>query len=281
MIRVGTVDLQRFIEGCTLGELHGSGAPIPASVVAQIFDLVHQMASVEMGAISAERKCVADDRSQEGDTQSFLERLIHFTENRVFHENAKQFERLFRQLGVDGDAFGRLRDRTAGLTQRPFCLLHADLHRENFIVDAQGRLWTIDWELAMIGDPLYDLATHLHLMRYPKRQEGAVVRGWLRTVEDARPGASTGWAADLPKLLEYKRAQSVFTDVIRESLSLDTPLERDARHAYRRAANKVREVLVAAAAPLGLDTVPSTQEISSALASWYREHKELGRSRVE
>ncbi|CAM5643364.1 hypothetical protein SGRIM128S_09667 [Streptomyces griseomycini] len=63
-----------------------------------------------------------------------------------------------------------------------------------FIVDPQGGLWVIDWELAMIGDPLYDLATHLHLMRL---RRGADSDGGGAPVGAARPGAPTVREADL------------------------------------------------------------------------------------
>lgn len=69
----------------------------------------------------------------------------------------------------------------------------------------------------MLGDPLYDLATHLYLMRFPADQHRRVIRDWCRVVEHIRPGSSRGWEHDLPLILDFKRAQSVFTDVIRVS----------------------------------------------------------------
>lgn len=274
IIQLGSLRTQRFIEGETLGARHRSGTAIPESILRQIVTVFLQMARVRPEELSAGRICGSVDPPADGDTNGFLERLVHFTEERVFRCNAPQYEELFWSLGLHGGSFKNLRNQVAGLAHRPFCLLHADLHRENFILDPRDQLWVIDWELAMVGDPLYDLATHLHLMRYPARQERAMVNRWRTALEEVRPGGSHGWAEDLPKLLDYKRAQSVFTDVIRVSHSLHTPPERVAERAFR-AGEKLHEVLTAAACPLGLDTVPSAREISSSLAGWYSERESV------
>ncbi|MGI3225531.1 hypothetical protein OHU07_17385 [Streptomyces phaeochromogenes] len=81
---------------------------------------------------------------------------------------------------------------------------------------------------------------------------------------------------DLPKLLDYKRAHAVFTDVIRVSLSLADAPEEDTERYFRAAAEKLHEVVDAAAHPLGLDTVPSVREILSSLVVWYSNYAIVG-----
>jgi hypothetical protein len=232
IIDVAGMALQGFIEGRTLGEQRRPGRRGPGP-----------------------------------DSAGFLERLIAFVEERVYRKNHTAFAGLFRALGVSDESFTLLRKHVLGLQERPFCLLHADLHRENFVLDPKGRLWAIDWELAMLGDPLYDLATHLYLMRYPGDQESRMVREWCDLVERGRPGSSSGWERDLPLILDFKRAQSVFTDVIRVSLSL----REDAGFnwvALPVAAGKLQKILTAAAQPLGLAQVPSRSQIMAALIRW-------------
>lgn len=263
----GTV-LQRFIEGDTLGALHALGTVVPEREFEQILTLFRQLVAVRPGALLVRRRCDSRDRPPEGDSAGFLERLICFTEERVYGANLPEYGDLFAELQLDFDSFKQLRKHVAGLRERPFCLLHADLHRENLVVDRERRLWTIDWELAMVGDPLYDLATHLYLMRYPPEQERRMTERWCALVEDVRPGSARGWQEDLPKLLDYKKAQSVFTDVIRTSQSLC--LEPKAtRSRLRRASWRVWEVLSRGAHPLGVEEVPSVSAIESALARWF------------
>ncbi|MGN9763187.1 phosphotransferase [Streptomyces sp. SD31] len=275
VIDVNGCGLQRFIEGVTLGSLHASGQGITDDLFRQIVDLFGQLAGVAAGDLAIDRRCDATDMPPDGDTNGFLERLVYFTEERVYVENLKDFEALFKDLGVEADAFKQLRKSVAGLQQRPFCLLHADLHRENFVIDPERRLWTIDWELAMVGDPLYDLATHLYLMRYPVRQARRMAKQWRTAVEEVRPGSAKGMEDDLDRLIDYKRAQSVFTDVIREALKLGA-----APHSHWgqlvHAGLKLRRVLMDAAGPLGLDHVPSAARIMAALTRWCRAQEAAG-----
>jgi aminoglycoside phosphotransferase (APT) family kinase protein len=261
------VRLQRFIEGETLGTRYASGTEVPDGITAQILRLFRQMAKVTPTSLEVERECRPEDRSADADTQGFLERLICFAEERVYRDNLTRFPGLFASLGLDGSSFDRLRERVAGLSERPFCLLHADLHRENFIVDDLGGLWAIDWELAMFGDPLYDLATHLYLMRYPKAQHDLMAKRWCEAMEEEREGSTNGWEEDLPRLLDFKRAQSVFTDVIRATQLLDSWRETDVP-VLDEEAHKVHQVLTAAEKPLGLAHVPDLDRVTSSLALW-------------
>jgi aminoglycoside phosphotransferase (APT) family kinase protein len=309
VIEVLGTRLQRFVEGRTLGELCPAGQPVPPVLLRQIVELFRQLAGVAPKDLPVERTCTPEDRAADGDTETFLMRLVDFAETRVYQHNQERFGKLFQDLGVRVEAFDHLREHVRGLRPRPFCLLHADLHRENFVVDAERRLWTIDWELAMFGDPLYDLATHLYLMRYPPRQEAWLKEQWCAAVESARPGGSHGWRRDLERLLDFKRAQSVFTDVIRVALSLVPgdglapgnglvpddgfapgdgfvpgggrereagPAESGRRCAH--AGRKLQAILRAAAGPLGLTDVPDSERIAEALAHWCRAHGDAERA---
>lgn len=269
LIEVEGTILQRFIEGDTLGALHASDTAVPEREFEQIFTLFRQLVAVRPGTLLVKRRCESRDRAREGDSAGFLDRLICFTEERVYGDNFPEYGDLFAELKLDSDSFKQLRKHVAGLRERPFCLLHADLHRENLVVDRERRLWAIDWELAMFGDPLYDLATHLYLMRYPPEQERRMTERWCALVESVRPGSARGWREDLPKLLDYKKAQSVFTDVIRTSQSLRLA-PKATRSLLRRASWTVWDVLSRGAHPLGVEEVPSVSAIESALARWFR-----------
>ncbi|MBK3569509.1 aminoglycoside phosphotransferase family protein [Streptomyces sp. MBT62] len=259
--------LQVFIEGRTLKSRPWGDRRIPERVRGQIVDLFGELAHVTPDTLEVDRSCKAKDRAEDGDCDDFLERLIVFVEKKVYEENSERFGRLFTELGLHPDAFVQLRKNVSGLTRRDFCLLHADLHRENFVLDPSNQLWSIDWELAMLGDPLYDLATHLYLMSYPEDQERRMAEDWAGAVRGVRPSSARGWADDLDRILAFKRAQSVFTDVIRLSLSL-----RDGSGVnwvrLPSAVRKLQAIMTAAAGPLGLVEIPSRPRIAAALARW-------------
>jgi hypothetical protein len=263
------VALQRFIEGRTVRPPVLGSRSVPEPVFDQIVHLFQEMAHISPDLLDVARRCRPEDHADDGDTDGFLECLITFAEEHVYAGNEPWFGRLFDALGLGYESFTHLRKHVSGLRPRPFHLLHGDLHRGNLIVDEADRLWTIDWELAMTGDPLYDLATHLYLMRYPADQERRMTREWRRAVERARPGSSLGWERDLPLVLDFKRAQSVFTDVIRVSLSL-TGGPQVNWAALSRAARKLQRILAAAAVPLGLEILPSHAQIMAAPARWQR-----------
>ncbi|WP_037885464.1 aminoglycoside phosphotransferase family protein [Streptomyces sp. NRRL S-646] len=270
VLDVAGMGFQGFIEGRTLPTRRGVGRSVSDAVFDQIVELFRQMAQISPDLLeSVPRRCLQKDRVDDGDTDGFLERLIVFMEDQVYEKNLAEFGDLFDRLGVGGESFVRLKKKMSGLRRRPFGLLHADLHRKNFVVDSRGQLWTIDWELAMLGDPLYDLATHLYLMRYPEDQQRRMAAEWSRVVEKANPGGSYGLADDLDVLLDFKRAQSVFTDVIRVSLSLSDGTGFKWA-ALPWAARKLQRVLTAAAHPLDLAEVPSHSEIMAALMRRHR-----------
>ncbi|MFE2418740.1 phosphotransferase [Streptomyces hokutonensis] len=259
--------LQVFIEGRTLKSRPWGDRRIPEGVRSQIVDLFGELAHVTPNTLQVDRSCGAKDRADEGDCDGFLERLIVFVEEQVYQKNSRDFGQLFTELGLHPDAFVQLRKNVSGLTRRDFCLLHADLHRENFILDPLNQLWSIDWELAMLGDPLYDLATHLYLMSYPEDQERRMAEDWASAVHKVRPSSVRGWQDDLDRILAFKRAQSVFTDVIRLSLSLrGGSTVKWAR--FPKAVRKLQAIMTTAAGPLGLAEVPSGPRIAAALARW-------------
>ncbi|MFI1400104.1 phosphotransferase [Streptomyces sp. NPDC020681] len=262
--------LQGFIEGRTLGSRALSGARMLSDRhVRQLSQLFEELVAIKPDELDIRRICSDHYRSEEGDSTAFLLGLIRFTEERVYRKQADRFGQLFKELGVPDDALAQLKTATAGLAERPFSLIHGDLHRENFIVDHAGDLWTIDWELAMIGDPLYDLATHLHLMRYSKKEEERIIDVWRSSVERARPGSSNEWERDLPVLLSYKRAQSVYTDVIRTAVA-QGPGPKPNWQLFPRAAWRVQLALKAAAEPLGLTEVPTLRQVIAAYRRWLR-----------
>ncbi|MGW0938274.1 phosphotransferase [Streptomyces sp. NPDC002666] len=262
--------IQAFIEGRTLG--HGV---LPSKALSerhrgQLAALFGELTSFDVRAIEAQRVCDGADLPLDGDSHAFLTRLLRFTEDRVYREHGAPYHALFEELGVREGALAQLKSRAADLTPRSFALVHGDLHRRNLIVDGAGDLWTIDWELAMIGDPLYDLATHLHLMRYSQKEADRVARDWRRAVEARRPECVKGWDTDLPVLLAYKRAQSVYTDVIRAAVALRGPDGRPNRRQLPRLAWRIKGALDAARKPLGLTVEPSVREVIGAYNRWLR-----------
>ncbi|MEU7318105.1 phosphotransferase [Streptomyces sp. NPDC007083] len=282
----GTV-FHGFIEGRTLASLTPRGRPVAPGHLRQIIERFASLSRLRPGDLHARLLRDAPGRAPErgaappgpaadegpgpgGSSAHFLRELLAFTREHAHRARLQQFGPLFARLGIPPDVLGphsRLAAEAARLTDRPPCLLHGDLHRANFIVDPADALWTIDWELAAFGDPLYDLATHLYLMDYPPRQRSQVIDQWRQAVTAVLPGADAGLADDLPRYLAYKRAQSVFADVVRQAVAVGaahgTPAQADR---LGRTAKLVHDILARAAEPLELTDVPSPGAIELAYA---------------
>ncbi|WP_129841767.1 aminoglycoside phosphotransferase family protein [Streptomyces sp. RFCAC02] len=277
--RLGTADgdlrVHGFIEGEPLSVSRPPGSPLGGGELTQLAGLFGRLAAMPPEAMELVHRCPAVLRPR--GSAEFLRGLIRFTRRRVYAVHRPEIGGLFAALRVSpgvlaGD--GPLARAAARLTDRPFCLLHGDLHRDNLIVaETDGRLWTIDWELALVGDPLYDLATHLHLMRYPPGQEREMTERWARAVEEVLPGAAAGLARDLPRYLAYKRVQSVFTDVVRQAFAVRAAPAGELEARLAVAARVVGDALRKAARPLGTGTVPPPGAVEAAYAAW---HASLG-----
>ncbi|MFH8289396.1 HAD-IA family hydrolase [Streptomyces sp. NPDC018059] len=204
-------------------------------------------------------------------TEEFLAWLVDFTEERVHRPHRWRFHELFTAVGIRPGVMAAFRDDAdrPRLAPRPFCLLHTDVHRANVVVDRK-QVAVIDWELAMYGDPLHDLATHLVRMEYEKDEQSMMKELWAEAMERAgHRDMTAGLAADLPVYLDFEYAQSVFPDIMRAALDLTVPPGEpdDADFAY--AAARVCRALRRAAEPLKLDEVPDERRAERALREWF------------
>ncbi|MER6122793.1 aminoglycoside phosphotransferase family protein [Streptomyces sp. NPDC001795] len=157
----------------------------------------------------------------------------------------KESQQLARVLGLpDAQRLREILSRHQ-VTQRRPALLHADLNPWNLVRrDDSFALTIIDWEMAMVGDPLYDLVRHMHLT--PTRQEirDRMFRRW----ENGLPGEYTkDWRQDwlVYRWIEIVRSAYVDLDRLVTGASLDAPN-------VRRAVDSYAMTLEAATASLGL-----------------------------
>lgn len=130
---------------------------------------------------------------------------------RVWQRFQPEYQPLYRALGVPAEPLAPAIQRWSRLGSRPFRLLHCDVHRKNIIVGHQHAAF-LDWELALWGDPVYDLAVHFHKMAYQDHERETVLNAWLA----ALPAELThGWEADLDAYRTHERIKSVLVDTVR------------------------------------------------------------------
>lgn len=176
----------------------------------------------------------------------------------------KESKQLARVLGLPGAH--RLREILSRheVTLREPALLHGDLNPWNLVRrDDSLALTIIDWEMAMVGDPLYDLVRHMHLTPTRPEIRDRIFRRWARTLPSTH---TKNWKQDwlVYRWIEIVRSSYVDLDRLVTGASLDAPN-------VRRAVDSYAMTLEAARASLGLP-VRSTANPYLARALPYGDH---------
>ncbi|MFF0735407.1 phosphotransferase family protein [Streptomyces chartreusis] len=258
---LGDRSLHRYRRGRALSEWNPDGA-IDEKLMREFAAFFVRTAKVPVEELPPP----PEDWPADGDSDGFLHWLVDFTEQRVHQPNRDRFGDLFDAVGIPQDAMTAFKERHHGLTSRPFKLLHTDVHRANVLV-RRGRISVIDWELAIYGDPLHDLATHVVRMGYRRPELDRMVELWAAAM--ARAGCdelTDGLPEDLNTYLDFEYAQSVFPDVMRAAL--DLPAEAD-EESFRAAGERVARAMTRAVEPLQLRAVPDMEQIVEALRKWH------------
>ncbi|MFJ3773936.1 phosphotransferase [Streptomyces sp. NPDC090075] len=172
----------------------------------------------------------------------------------------KESQQLARFVGLPDAA--RLRQILARhrVSRRASALLHGDLNPWNLVRrDDRLALTIIDWEMALVGDPLYDLVRHMHLTPTGPEIRDRMFRRWERRLE---PEFTHDWQRDwrVYRWIEIVRSAYVDLDRLVTGASLDAPN-------VRRALDSYAMTLTAAAGSLGLPTrATANPHIARALA---------------
>ncbi|WP_328933111.1 MULTISPECIES: aminoglycoside phosphotransferase family protein [unclassified Streptomyces] len=141
-------------------------------------------------------------------------------------------KRAARLLGLpDADRLHEMLSRHQ-VTERQPALLHGDLNPWNLVRRGDTHALTlIDWEMAMVGDPLYDLVRHMHLTPTQPEIRKRMFRRWSSAL-----GAvyTKGWQDDwhVYRSLEIIRSAYIDLDRLVTGVNLDAPNVRRAVDSY-------------------------------------------------
>ncbi len=162
----------------------------------------------------------------------------------------KESQQLARFLGLpDADRLQQILSRHRVSHRKP-SLLHGDLNPWNLVRrDDRLAVTIIDWEMAVVGDPLYDLVRHMHLTPTRPEIRDRVFRRWER----ALPGEFTeDWQLDWRVYRGIETVRSAYVDLDR----LVTGVSMDAPNVLR-AVDSYPMTLAEATAFLGLPVRPT------------------------
>jgi hypothetical protein len=138
-----------------------------------------------------------------------------------------QYAPQFQAFGFPADPLQVVEAAWPSLTRRPLVCVHSDIHRKNMIIK-DGESYFLDWELALWGHPVYDLAVHLHKMGYTSAERNHVLQLWQAALSREY---IEGWEYDLDTYLAHEQIKSAIVDTVRYSqASIDPSYAPEPEH---------------------------------------------------
>lgn len=249
--------VHEFIAGACLDDACPTGSPLPAGVLDDIGILFSQLLRVPASALPE----TPAEWPKDGDIGGFVALLLRLVRT-IRADGDQATEQLYRDLGVPEDPCALLEQQADTLHTRPFRLLHADIHRRN-IIRHLDRTVFLDWELALWGDPVYDLADHLHKMSYLPGERARMISTWQQV---APAECQVGWEGALTFYLAYERMKSAVVDTVRWARLIASAPTSEERHSF---VGELADKL-AAARPFWKPerAVCSSEDVARAVARW-------------
>lgn len=255
------VVVHSFIPGQALDALYPFTTPLPhwiASRLGSLLRVLHHLGP-------------PPGTGESGTAATFFARVsAHIMET---HARAlPRYGALFVSLGIPDDPLARVRLLADQIGERAVTLLHGDLHRKNLMLTpAQNDLVFLDWELAIVGDPAYDLAVRLHKMRYTPAEETVMLASYfggrqrqIRAGDRDRIWSSDEgacWEAAIQAYRATECVKSAIVDAMRTARAFDA--SSDDQGVCRRAVARYAPKIAAARALWGLDDILSDDTILS------------------
>jgi aminoglycoside phosphotransferase (APT) family kinase protein len=257
--------VQEFITGEVLYKLAPRGTPVPSHVLGDVVALFLQLTRVPRDELPAVPKGWPAD----GDTAGFAHQLSALT-GRVYDEFRDAYAPLYEQFGVPDNPLKPILSSWNTLTERPSVCVHADVHRKNIII-RDGVSVFLDWELALRGDPVYELAVHVHKMGYLPDEEDTVLTRWCEAMP---PEHTAGWHQDLDTYLAHEQVKSAIVDIVRYAQAFSQRRFRDPEdELISKLATKVNNARRRWGNPDDIETAA----VDQALRRWAATHRDIRR----
>jgi aminoglycoside phosphotransferase (APT) family kinase protein len=195
--------------GRPVADLYPPGTPLPDSAIEFVGAAMSALYRVDREALGAVRPQSPWRRA--GDPEEFRPGLLRWLA-RVWASARPAEQECVRAMGLPAEPFAPSGFPPGG-AERAFRLCHGDLQRQNLLVARGDRYAVLDWELAVWGDPVWDVACHLHRAAYPPAQAESVRQRLLATCPDWTGSAREDRAYDA--YLRIEQYRSLVLDCVR------------------------------------------------------------------
>lgn len=197
--------VHEYISGTPMWDGWPRGVAVPTHFIANAVRAMQLLETVDPPAYASPAPW-----AQISNSHDFLLAFVRWQRN-VFSSCMNSFSEFYQWINMPDDPFARFEAVAGSLQARKLRLCHGDMQRLNCII-LDGKTAFLDWELALIADPLWDIATHLHRMRYLPDEES-------RFLTEARAAlhhiTADTLSADLKKFYAFESVKSVTNDAYR------------------------------------------------------------------
>jgi hypothetical protein len=198
------------LPGRAFAELYPPATRAPDSFVEFVALVMSELYKIRRGSLGE----VLPESPWQQDSQdsAFLPVLLNWLA-RIYESAGPVTRKCMRALGIPDNPFNATHFRIDH-SRRSFRLCHGDIQRPNFLIAAGDRYALLDWEMAVWGDPVWDIACHMHRAAYPPDQERGALGRLLRSCPEWDASASE--LAAYESYLMIERYRSLVLDCIRD-----------------------------------------------------------------
>ncbi len=225
-----------YLPGRRIADIYPPGTSVPDSLIEFIRTTMSELYRVEREALGAVLR-ESPWRWVSGN-DAFLPDLLSWL-TKVYDSSSVEEKECMRAVGLPTDLFD-FRNFSLDNSLRTFRLCHGDLQRENLLVASRYRYSVLDWEMAVWGDPVWDIASHMHRAAYPPDQAQSALQRLLASCPDWTASVSDYQAYDV--YLKVEQYRSLILDCVR-NLRIGGPWDEVTR--ARKVATYYRKLVAA------------------------------------
>lgn len=188
--------VEEYIDGDLLDIIYKDNCNINRSDIDSIISNIVLLTSINYQKLN--------DFKKWNNTVEFFNFQITNTEN-IWNEYKVKYENIYKILNIDDNFIDILKQLPKKIDIcRPLCLIHGDRHKNNMI-KKNGKIYFIDWELSCIGDLAYDIAFHIHQMKYCNSD----LNYFIKQLEIRLPNQFKSAISDVITYMKFITARSV------------------------------------------------------------------------
>ena len=188
--------IEEYIDGNLLDSLYSDYEKMNKQDIDSIIDNIIKLIGINCHNLN---KYIAWNNVSE-----FFNLQINNTES-IWEIYKNKYCSLYNLLNINDETILKLRKLADRInSNRPLCLIHGDRHKNNMI-KKDKTLYFIDWELGCVGDLAYDIAFHIHQMKYNQKD----LEYFLLNLNNRLPNEYKSILNDINSYLCFITARSV------------------------------------------------------------------------